>query len=761
MDKRVTVAFYLPNMMGGGVERMRLILAPAFIARGMDVTVVLHQMEGELIPLLPPEVRVVSLNASRTLSALPKLMAYLRRERPDILLSSMGHNNIIALWARALARVNTAVIVCQHNALSNESVSMGSWQHKLLPKLYRWFSGMADGIVTVSQGVADDMVQTTGIPAERITVINNPVLRSDLDSKAAEPIAHPWLQVGELPVFVAVGRLVPQKDFVTLIRAFALFRARHEVRLLILGNGPQESELQALIAELALQDSVQLAGFQSNPLPFVKHARALVASSRYEGFGNAIVEALACGTPVISTDCPYGPAEILDNGRHGRLVPVADVEAMAAAMDSLINETCDPASLRARAQSYHVDHIADRYMDLFASVSATVRALWPGRAFCQPRSVAIYLPCLQAGGAERSMILLADGLSRRGVRVSILVHSNMSRPAGLGPRVEIIDLGVRRSMAALPGLIRFLRKNRTDIFVSALTHNNIVATLAGLFARRKTRVVLTEHAPVSVHSRQTAGVRYRLLPILLPLVYPLADAVVSVSQGVRRDLLQLLRWRRCRLEVIYNPILPSEWQQLADAELDDPWFAPGAPPVILSAGRLNPEKEFAVLIAAFAQLHAQAPETRLLILGDGPEAPVLKALVVKLGLDAVVRLQGFVSNPFAYMRRAPVFVLTSRFEGFGNVLIEAMACGAQVISTDCPVGPREILDNGQLGQLIPVGDQFALVKALQLALKPSPVSAEAVRYATGFSVDSSVGRYLELFTELSSRKHNEAVVSVE
>ncbi|WP_169732514.1 glycosyltransferase [Derxia gummosa] len=372
MSEPLRLAIYLPNFDGGGVERMKLSLIDAFIKMGIDVVVAIHRREGELLHMLPEDVHVVPLEAARSIEALPKMIRFLRALKPHVLLSSMGHNNIIALWARALARSDAKVIISQHNALSRESVEMGNWQHRAMPGLYRRFGQWADGIIAVSEGVRIDMAEHTGIPLDRIDTIYNPVLDSAFHQRAAQPAHHPWLENPMLRVFVGAGRLVHQKDFPTLIRAFARVKAP-EARLLILGDGPERRPLLQLIHDLGLKKRVQLAGFKHNPLPYIAAGEALVMSSIYEGYGNVLIEAMGCGTAVISTDCPYGPDEILDGGRYGQLVPVGDVGALAAAMERQLESPWPTAALRRRAQQQHVDTVARRYLELFARVSPKAR----------------------------------------------------------------------------------------------------------------------------------------------------------------------------------------------------------------------------------------------------------------------------------------------------------------------------------------------------------------------------------------------------
>lgn len=360
------IAFYLPNLAAGGAERTFLRLAAGFAERACRVRLVVDRAEGGLLEAVRASgLALADLRASRTLAALPALAAWLRRERPAVLLSAITHNNLIAVWARALARAPTRVVVSEHTVLSAQADSQAGWQYRVLAPLCRWTYPRAAAIVAVSAGAADDLARYAGLSRDRIEVIPNPVVTPDYPRRIAAPSPHPWLTDGGPPVFVAAGRLVPLKDFPALLRALAIVRRRAPARLLVLGAGPERDALLALRARLELDDAVDLPGFCDDPLPLFARAAALVVSSRFEGFGLTLVEALACGTPVVSTDCPTGPAEILDRGAYGRLVPVGDADAMAAAMLATLAETPDRERLRQRAQDYTLAAVVDRYLALF------------------------------------------------------------------------------------------------------------------------------------------------------------------------------------------------------------------------------------------------------------------------------------------------------------------------------------------------------------------------------------------------------------
>ena len=363
-DRR-SLVIYLPDLASGGAERLHLTMAPSFVEAGFEVTFLLHRAEGTLKPLLPPGVRVVSMDCGRTLAGLLPLTRFLRLERPDILLSNLGHNNIVAIWAAALARVPTRVIASYHSVFSVETSPKTRWQYRILPLLSRLFLDRAHGIVAVSQGVADDLAHTTGVARNRITVIYNAVVSNDFNRRMAESVAHPWLGNDGPPIILGVGRLVSDKDFVTLIAAFTIVTQTRDARLILLGEGPLHADLLARAASLGVAERVSLPGFQPNPLPFMRRAAVLAVSSAYEGFGNVLVEALACGTPVVSTDCPYGPAEILEGGRFGMLVPVGDRKAMAAGLLATLDNPPPAEFLQARGRTFTVERAVNRYIRLF------------------------------------------------------------------------------------------------------------------------------------------------------------------------------------------------------------------------------------------------------------------------------------------------------------------------------------------------------------------------------------------------------------
>lgn len=363
------VALFLPNLAGGGAERVFALLAEGLADRGIDTEVVLVQAIGPHLASVAAAVPVVDLNVSATRYSLLPLARYLRRRRPDVLVTALGHANIIAVWARWLARVRTVVVITHHLSLPPSRSSAGArWWAGLRSRFYPW----ADAIVAVSRDMAVELATGIGVPRDRIDVILNPVITPDLADQAAAPLEHPWFAPGQPPVLLGIGRLVPQKDFGTLLRAFALVRQQRPARLMILGEGEERPALEALARDLGLADDVAMPGFVSNPYPYLQGAATFVLSSLYEGLPTVLIEALALGTPVVSTDCPSGPREILEDGQHGRLVPIRDHAALAAAISLTLDETPAPVPAE-RLQEYRQADAVDNYLQLFTRVIAARR----------------------------------------------------------------------------------------------------------------------------------------------------------------------------------------------------------------------------------------------------------------------------------------------------------------------------------------------------------------------------------------------------
>lgn len=359
------LAIFVPSLRGGGAERMMVTLANAFSARGFEVDLVIAGLDGPYASDVDGTVRVVDLASARVARSLPGLVRYLRRWRPEAVVSAMHHANVVAVAARALARVPTRVVVSQRNEIMPTPEMRASRREQIVLAGMRWAYPRAHAVVAISHGVARSLAAELGLPIDRIQVVYNPAFQPSIVERSLEPVDHPWFARGAPPVVLSVGRLTEQKDFDTLIRAFALLRSRRACRLVILGEGALRERLERLVTELGLHDAVLLPGFMANPFAWMRTSRVFVMSSAWEGFGNVLVEAMASGTPVVATDCHSGPSEILEGGRWGRLVPVGDVAAMAAAIEAVLVGSDHPPVLE-RARQFSVDAAVAGYLRAMA-----------------------------------------------------------------------------------------------------------------------------------------------------------------------------------------------------------------------------------------------------------------------------------------------------------------------------------------------------------------------------------------------------------
>ncbi len=358
------LAIFVATSGHSGVDRIVQKLLPEFTAQGLRVDVLRIEDHGPYLDTVPTGARVVPLHTSHVASSLPALVRYLRKEKPRALLTDKDKVNRLAIWARRLAGVPTRLIVRTGTTVSKDLETRHPVQRWLQYASMHYFYPWADAIVVPSRGAALDIAEFAALPVERISVIQNPIVTPALDKLADEPVDHPWFRPQQPPVILGVGELCGRKDFATLIHAFALVRKKRQVRLMILGRGRQKEKLWSLAQELGVQEDVSLPGFVANPYAYMKKASLFAQSSRHEGFGNVLAEALAVGTPVVSTDCPSGPREILQDGRYGTLVPVGDVSALADAIQNILEDPPLPAFLRQAAEPFRAENIAKQYMSV-------------------------------------------------------------------------------------------------------------------------------------------------------------------------------------------------------------------------------------------------------------------------------------------------------------------------------------------------------------------------------------------------------------
>lgn len=361
-DRKLTLV--CQSMRGGGVESLTTAIANNLFVRGYSIDLVLLEKKGPNLACLADGVRVIDIGRRGIAGSIVALARYFRAHEPVVVLSALTHPTLITILARWLSRRQFRLATSVHSDLHMVLNRYGPIARQKLLVYLSWIYPRCDAVVAVSEGVRRSIVNVGKVPPDKVVRIYNPVVPSNLSDLLAEPLTHPWFQSEQPPVILGVGRLVPAKDFDTLLHAFAQVRRKESCRLVILGSGNQRVALQSLISELKIADSVDMPGYVSNPYPWFAGASVFALSSVREGLGNVIIQALACGTPVVATDCPSGPREILDDGAFGRLVPPRSPEALAEGILATLNDKNDVATQqrrRDRANSFTVDRAVDLY----------------------------------------------------------------------------------------------------------------------------------------------------------------------------------------------------------------------------------------------------------------------------------------------------------------------------------------------------------------------------------------------------------------
>ncbi|NDK55589.1 glycosyltransferase [Pontibacter fetidus] len=365
------IAFFFRRLNQGGIQRMILNCAEYLAHNGHDISVILIKKEGEYLDILDPKVRLITFGNTKANSLYKSFKAILENYKFDILFTASPPLNIFAIVCKLLTGTRTKIVISErNNTLSlflNNRLSFSKVTFLGIPLFYRF----ADSIVAVSKGLSQRLATIALIPEKRINTIYNPAYTDSLSQHMHDTIDHPWLVFKQQPVLVNVARLTKAKNHLLLIRAVARVLKNRNIKLLIVGDGPLKEMLQQEINQLGLQEHIELVGFQLNPVSWIAKADLFVLSSDYEGFGNVIVEALATGITIVSTNCDFGPPEIINNGEFGYLAAVGSEEDLAAQIEHALDNPMAKEKQIKRAKDFHVDLIMQKYNDLFASLTVS------------------------------------------------------------------------------------------------------------------------------------------------------------------------------------------------------------------------------------------------------------------------------------------------------------------------------------------------------------------------------------------------------
>ena len=361
------------------------------------------------------------------------------------------------------------------------------------------------------------------------------------------------------------------------------------------------------------------------------------------------------------------------------------------------------------------------------------------------------LPNLRAGGAEQVVITLLNGLASRGYSVELLL-SEYSGPlkTELDDSVKVATLPPARTSvfgvaAHLPAIAMYLQQKNPAAMFPHLEHPSVVCLTAHIATDTDTVVIPTQHSTLVGPGGGTP--KDRIVDNLVPHLYPSANRIIAVAQGVANSITERTAVDPSDVSILHNPVDIDRIQRQAQEPLEHDWFVNDELKVILFVGRIAPEKDLQTWLQVFNSVHAENPRTRAVIAGRGPDREELLQFAERLGIADVVAMPGYVDNPYKYMKRASVFLLSSRREGLPTVLIEALACGCPVVATDCRSGPREVLADGQFGQLAPVAEPSQIAKAVSEVLEQSPAPAKLRSRADNFAATSVLDDYEQFLTE--------------
>lgn len=367
MIKQRKIAFFSYDMRVGGAEKMILTLLPWFINAGYSIDLVLVKKTGAFLTDIDPRVNLISLKKEHVGQSLFPLLKYFKKSKPDVFISNLTHLNIVTIIAKFFSGTRSKIIITEHSSITTNNLQKGG-KEGILVFLARFLYPLADKTVVVSEGAAQNLIEAIKINPNKVQSIYNPIDMDRIRILSGEKIDEFWLTEKSIPVLIAIGRLEQEKNFSFLLNVFQTLTKKRKARLLILGEGSERQMLEQQMIAYGIENDVKLLGIKTNPYPYISNADILVCTSKYEGFNITLAESLACGTPVISMNCPYGPAEILDNGTYGQLISPGDQDGMVNAIIAAIDHPESLPSkekLMERAKRFSAEKIFSEYQELF------------------------------------------------------------------------------------------------------------------------------------------------------------------------------------------------------------------------------------------------------------------------------------------------------------------------------------------------------------------------------------------------------------
>lgn len=706
----------------GGAEKVLINIANNLNQEKFSTTICFVE-DGGYRSLVKEHVKLVQLKSKSTILLPFEIKKILSREKYDVLLYSWPKLAAYIYIFKVLKHARVKTIFRVPISLKSQLEKSKFFNNFIVKFLLSKAINSSDSVIVLCNEMRRELEEEFHIDSKKITVIYNPVDQDFIQKQSRK--FNPFENNDGINL-VSAGRLEYQKGFDLLLRAFAIVVYKiPNIKLTILGSGSKANELKQLASDLNINSKVDFVDWVENPYPYFKNADAFVLPSRFEGFPNVLIEALACGTKIVSTDCSTGPKEIIgENEEYGWIAKSEDYISLAEKIIEALNS--QKKSTEEALRRFLLKDIAKQYESIIDDV-LKIKLL-------------MVISELDFGGAQRVFVTLSNYFSRKGTKVTLVAFRDGSYKNDLSDQIfSLIILNASRARKAIFKLLKVIRAFKPDLIFTTLVQDSFVIAVL-----KVARLINVKHI-VRFPNQPEKLFPKTIHKLIAKFIISSADMIVTQTKSSENKVRELFRVSVNKTKTIYNPI---DIELVKNKSLEfNPFLYLTDKIKIVTAGRLTKQKGFDILLKAFKEIKDKFPNAILFILGDGEQKENLRILANQLGIDRSVNFVGWVDNPYPYYRYCDVFVMASRYEGMPNTLIEALVCDAKIVSTNCPTGPVEIVgEDEQCGWLAPVDSYNELAKKIEAAiLSKKEVSKECYEKFSGETISNI---YIDMFKKL-------------
>lgn len=709
------------NKLGiGGMEKVLINIANNLDIEKYKVHIAYIE-DGSYKSLVKPHVELVKL-PTKNITRLPKeILKIAHSKNINVILHSWPKLAVYSYLQSTHLKTNISTIF-------RVPISLNRYiEHRkfLNNTLTRWIISntlkSSDKIITLCNEMSEELIEKFQVPKDKLKIIYNPI---DIDHIEQKMVEYNPFENSRSVNIVSIGRLEHQKGFDVLIKAFAKVIINiPNAKLTIIGYGTQKEKLEKLTNSLNLSNYIQILPWMENPYPYIHYADLFVLPSRYEGFPNVLLEALACGAKIVATDCPSGPKEII-NTKYGWLAKSEDPYDLSQKILTALRTQIDKNTLKQRAREYNLKKIVTEYEE---TIDNTTRP-----------KILIFTPKLGGGGAEKIAVMLANHFTKNFNTTIAYIEDGVYSKL-LTDKVKKIKLRSKRTRWLIFEMEKIYKLERPHIIFTTQPHATLSIEIWKTLTKKPVKTIARlQNLPEKL-------VKNPLTKALYTLAFTKPDALIAQCYGMKEHLQKTFNIPTEKLHVIYNPV---DIQEITKKMTEHNPFEGKDTINILSVSRLEYEKGIDVLLEAFRIIKNQIPKAKLTILNTGSYEEKLKQLTHELSLENDIEFLGWQDNPYKYMHHADVVVLPSRKEGLPNTLLEALACGAKVVATDCPTGPAEIIGKDEkYGWLVPVDNPEKLAEKIIEAIKSPPKKNTKQHILEKYNTGKKIEEYIEILSK--------------